>query len=380
MPINTKHTHRIFLIDPKNIVLSGGIDTLNRHQIYADKVENTGSNSRLNEFKVLCNHDKKFEEFQEKYRYLVSSHKKRKEKHVIFLLTALKVIKKNRSDSVLLVSGDPWQAAVYCIILKFLIKDNTKVQVQVHADIGDKRWRKKSLKNYIKFYLSFFTLKRADSIRCVSETQLRKIKEKFKATDSKLFCSGILYNVVSAETTKVNNFRILTVGFVGRLETDRGIWDYIRIIKKLNSLGTKIDIKIAGDGKLRSQFISKLKKINSGTVDYLGHLLADEISTFWKAIDLSIFTAPTESFGRGMRESLANRVPVWAVNSSGFEDLKSKFETVEIVQIDPFESAESLGKKLETTIKLKIDYNYRDYFMKEQKMDLDRLIHSWVLN
>jgi glycosyltransferase involved in cell wall biosynthesis len=372
--------HSIFLIDPKNIVLSGGIDTLNRHQLYDDRVKHIESNSRVYQFKVLCTQDENFKEFYGKYKYLVSIPKRNKGKNLNFVIASLKIIKENQSDSILLVSGDPWKAAIYCIILKFLTKQKIRIQIQVHGDIGEKLWRNKSLRNHLKYYVSFYTLKKADSIRCVSEPQLIKIKEIFKIDKAKLFCSGTVYELPSKEMRKNKGSRIPTIGFIGRIEPDRGIWQFVEIVKKLNSLGITIDIKIAGTGKSQPQFLTALKKINSGEVDYLGQLSQKDIHFFWNSINLSIFTAPTESFGRGMRESLANNVPLWAVDSSGFQDLKTKFKTDAIMQISTSESREILEKKLNTSLNLRIDYDYREYFTKEQKMDLERLINSWVQN
>jgi len=378
VPVDIKKSHIIFLIDPKNVVLSGGIDTLNRHQIYAERIENIETNLQLCEFKILCNYDEKIEKLQEKYKFLLSTPRKNIAKNINFLRASLKIIKKRRGDSNLLVAGDPWQAAIYCLILKFLIKKNTRIQVQVHADIGEKLWRRESFKNHIKYYISLYTLKRADSIRCVSEPQLKKIEKNLKVNRTIMFVSGTLFNISKKSKIKNNNATVPTIGFIGRLEPDRGIWEFINIVQKLNDFGVNTDIKIAGSGKFQLQFIGTLKTINSGKVDYIGHLSIEEMSFFWNTIDLSIFTAPTESFGRGMRESLVNKVPVWAMNSSGLEDLESKFSSDEITKIEKLESKESLGEKFYRSINLKIDYDYASYFIKEQKMDLDRLIQSWV--
>jgi hypothetical protein len=81
-----------------------------------------------------------------------------------------------------------------------------------------------------------------------------------------------------------------------------------------------------------------------------------------------------------MRESLSNKIPVLATNSSGFEDLKSKFDADEIMQINASDTKELLVKKLRKSLSLKIDYDYANYFIKEQTMDLDNLINSWVHN
>jgi glycosyltransferase involved in cell wall biosynthesis len=372
--------HNVFLIDPKNVLFSGGLDTLNRHNFYAEKLKNKGSTSQSNKFGVICVFDKEFKNFLTEFTYLIPTYRNLLGKHLSFLSGALKILRKDQSDSILLISGDPWQAAIYCLIFKLLIKKKIKVQMQVHADIGDRSWKKESVKNYIKFYICTYTLPKADSIRCVSEAQLKKINSNLKLDGKKIFSSGIVYNIPSKEATKNKMVKIPTIGFMGRLEIDRGIWDFVKIIKKLNSTGAIVNIKVAGVGRYQSQFINKLKEVNSGDVDYLGQLSANEISIYWESIDLSIFTAPTESFGRGMRESLSNNVPIWAVNSSGFEDLKSKFTSDEIMQIDPSDTGELLEKKLKISINLKMDYDYADYFTREQKMNLDGLIQSWVVN
>jgi hypothetical protein len=179
--------HNIFLIDPKNIVLSGGLDTLDRHKIYADRVGKINSNSQMNEFKVICTYDEKYAKSIVKYKYLVQIKRVLREKNFSFLFGAFKILKKDHSDSILLISGDPWQAAIYCLILKFFTKKKIQIQIQVHADIGDKSWKESSLKNRIKFLISIYTLRKADSIRCVTNAQLKKIEEKLRIDSKKLF-------------------------------------------------------------------------------------------------------------------------------------------------------------------------------------------------
>ena len=127
------HKHNIFLIDPKNIVLSGGLDTLNRHKIYADRVRKIKSNSQVNEFRVICSYDYKYEDLINKYSYLVPIKKVKIEKHFCFIFYIFKILKNYPSDSILLISGDPWQAAFYCLIVKFFFKKNIQVQIQVRV-------------------------------------------------------------------------------------------------------------------------------------------------------------------------------------------------------------------------------------------------------
>ena len=372
------HKHNIFLIDPKNIVLSGGLDSLNRHKIYADRVGKVKSNSQVNEFRVICSYDYKYENLMNKYAYLVPIKRVKLEKHFCFIFYIFKTLKNYHSDSILLISGDPWQAAFYCLIVKFFVKKNIQVQIQVHADIGDNSWKKRSLKNYIKFWISVFTLRKADSVRCVTNAQLEKIERKLGIDHKKLITSGIIYNIPSVKSKRNKIFKAPTIGFIGRLDIDRGLWNFLKIVTKLNQSEVKFDIKVAGDGKFQSKFIQKLKEVNHGEVDYMGQMSSLEISHFWDAINLCIFTAPTESFGRAMRESLSHKVPVWAINSSGFEDLKSKFSVDELMEIRVSDSKELLEQKLKKSLNLKIDYDYAEYFTREQNMDLDKLINSWV--
>lgn len=370
--------HKIFLIDPKNIVLSGGIDSLNRHAIYSNTIKNVETPGRSNEFKVICPYDKKYEEIIQEYSFLMFPNKYKSRRISNFLYSVFKLIKHEKSDSILLIAGDPWQAAIYCLIIRCLVNKNIKIQIQVHADIGDNSWRKYSLKNKLKFYVSKYTLRKADTIRCVSITQLNKIGKNLKINEKKLFCSGIIYNIPPLQTIRRKKFKVPTVGFIGRIEPDRGIWEFVEIIKKLNSLGLRINVKIAGSGKFQKQFVSTLNKINSGEVDYLGQLSNPKIFIFWEMIDLCIFTAPTESFGRSMRESLANKVPIWAFKSSGFQDLSTKFKSDEVMEISTSESPEDLGKKLTKSLNIKIDYNYARYFIDQQEADLNNLIESWM--
>ena len=85
--------------------------------------------------------------------------------------------------------------------------------------------------------------------------------------------------------------------------------------------------------------LEKIKKelspyINSKNLNIMGYLSKHNLKRFWASIDICIFTAPFESFGRGMWESIYNGVPIASFNTSGFQDLKELISRKAFLQIN----------------------------------------------
>ena len=103
------------------------------------------------------------------------------------------------------------------------------------------------------------------------------------------------------------------------------------------TLQSNKDIKLylAGSGSELEKIKKELSPyINSKNLNIMGYLSKHNLKRFWASIDICIFTAPFESFGRGMWESIYNGVPIASFNTSGFQDLKELVSRHAFLQID----------------------------------------------
>jgi glycosyltransferase involved in cell wall biosynthesis len=170
-----------------------------------------------------------------------------------------------------------------------------------------------------------------------------------------------------------------TIGLIGRIHEDRGIWSFVELIKTLNKLDTDFKLLIAGDGPARDKFIQRLESvIAKNRIKYLGQISQGKLRSSWKSIGVLVSMAPVESYGRVLRESLLAGVPVWATTSSGVVDLLDSAEpgTVKVLDLEKDES--KLQEDFESLLRVKVGPKFRDKFIKENNSYSDKLAKSWI--
>jgi glycosyltransferase involved in cell wall biosynthesis len=170
-----------------------------------------------------------------------------------------------------------------------------------------------------------------------------------------------------------------TIGFLGRIHKDRGIWQFIELVEKLNIENTFFKVIVAGDGPERVKFLSRLQNvIPENRLQYLGQIKNKELQNTWKSIGVLVSMAPVESYGRVLRESLLAGVPVWATPSSGVYDLLDIAEPGTLLQIRLNDDSIKLNKEFEFLLKANISSKFRNRFIKENSSYAERLVNSWI--
>ena len=170
-----------------------------------------------------------------------------------------------------------------------------------------------------------------------------------------------------------------SIALIGRIHQDRGIWNFLDLINKLNDVSRDFDVIIIGSGKAESEFLSRVKLvIPRQRLKILGQLSEESLARMWNNTGVLASLAPVESYGRVMREALISGVPVWAIKSSGALDLISKFNSKTVRLIDLDGSAKALLKEFESLIRVKPDYKLRNKLVAENKSLVGMLVNSWL--
>ena len=252
------------------------------------------------------------------------------------------------------------------------------IQIQLHGDIGNPAWKKISLQNRIRFNFAKFSMSKANGIRAVSKSQALKVAKIFK----------IKMAQISVIPVPINNLRLIspiaykrpkTVGLIGRIHNDRGIYNFIMLVKSLTVVRDDFAVVIAGGGPDKSRFLEKIKEVlPKSKIKYLGHLSEKELKKVWKEIGVLVSTAPAESYGRVMREALVAGVPVWATKSSGVEDLISKANKDAVRILDLTKSNHELSMELNQLLKSKVPQSFKKQFIKDNSTYAQLLTKSWV--
>jgi glycosyltransferase involved in cell wall biosynthesis len=366
----------VLILDPRGNIVSGRKDVIARHETYAKELFTQGKSFRLN-----------LEVFSAGVS-IQSSGKGKNERVItiskptfnsyIFAKKAHKFIKINNLDVKLLVAGDPWESYWSAYFLNRFLDKKMPIQIQIHGDIADPRWRRINPRNRIRYSLAKLSLRKVSNVRAVTKHQAENLVKSFGIKREKIVVVPVPINVVS-KTVALKSDRPKTIGLIGRIHQDRGIWEFINLVRVLNSSSKDFKVVVVGDGPSKDKFLLKLESvIPKNRIIYLGQLPESELRKAWKRIGVLISMAPVESYGRVMRESLIAGVPVWATSSAGVRDLMDNCKKGEVKLLDLNKSDVSLGKEFNTLLKTKISSDFSKRFIKENNTYAAKLANSWI--
>ena len=366
----------VLILDPRGNIEVGGKDVIARHEIYAKELLAQGKNSRL-ELKVFSAAVSAKSSSKVKNKRVVTISKPTFNSY-IFAKKAHKFIKINNLNVKLLVVGDPWESYWSAYFLNRFLRKKIPIQIQVHGDIADPRWRRINLKNRIRYSLARLSLPKAASVRAVTKYQAENLMNSFGTKIEKIVVVPVPVKVLSKNVT-LKTDRPKTIGLIGRIHQDRGIWEFIALISILNSSSKDFKVVVIGDGLSKDKFLLKLQSvIPKNRIIYLGQLTESELTKAWKKIGVLVSLAPVESYGRVIRESLIAGVPAWAIVSAGVKDLIDNCKKGEVKLLDLSKGDTSLYKDFNSLLKTKVSSDFSKRFIKENNTYAAKLANSWI--
>ena len=367
----------VVILDPRGNISSGGEDVIQRHNLYANELTN---HSKIYKLIILTSSSEKKLTKNKGNRLEIYQISKPTHNPVMFAFKAKKILRKYNFDVKLLVAGDPWESFWSSYFLGKFLGKKTPIQTQVHGDIADPYWKKINLINRARYYLAKVSLPKSTSVRAVSRHQVINLSKNFKIKLSKIDVIPVPIKVPSKSlaVNKVTN-RPRTIGLVGRIHEDRGIWDFVRLVKAINSSTNDFKVIVIGTGNQKSSFLKRLKLVISNKrVTYLGQLSEKELNNAWNKIGVLVSIAPVESYGRVMREAWLAVVSVWATPTSGAKDLFKECKSGQIRVLELNDNPKILNQSFVSLLNSKIDLKYRSKFIKENSGYAAKLINSWL--
>lgn len=175
---------------------------------------------------------------------------------IFFFFSLSRAIKKEKIQNqkdIIVVAQDAFEIGFFSYLISRLF--GYKFVVQIHTDISSKYFWRESVRNFIQFLTAKFVVKRADSIRVVSNKIKNYLIEKVKIDREKIFLAPIFANelsILKAEsevTMNTEKENILLV--LCRLEKVKNI-----------PLAIKSFLELVKDKKYQEY---KLKIVGSGT-------------------------------------------------------------------------------------------------------------------
>jgi glycosyltransferase involved in cell wall biosynthesis len=364
----------VLSLDPRGIILNGGIDVASRQNNYGYQIKSQDNN--LN-FLIFSSRDGLKNNFEYKFVSILHMSKPTFNSY-IFAKKAHKFIKINNLNVKLLVAGDPWESYWSAYFLAKFLNKKIPIQIQVHGDIADPRWRRINLRNRFRFSLAKLSLPKASSVRAVTKYQAKNLVKAFGIKREKIVVVPVPINVFG-KSVALKSDRPKTIGLIGRIHQDRGIWEFIKLVSILNSSSKDFKVVVIGQGPSKDKFLLKLGSvIPKDRIIYLGQLPESELRKAWKRIGVLVSVAPVESYGRIIRESLIAGVPVWATASAGVKDLMDNCKKSEVRLLDLSKSDTSLDKDFKFLIKTKVGSDFSKRFVKENNTYAAKLASSWI--
>ena len=366
----------VLILDPRGNIAAGGKDVIARHETYAKELFTQGKFSRL-DLKVF-GAGVSIQSSGKGKNVRVITISKPTFNSYMFAKKVNKYIKTNNLNVKLLVAADPWEGYWSAYFLNKFMNKEIPIQIQVHGDIADPKWRRINLRNRIRFSLVKLSLPKASSVRAVTKYQAENLINSFGIKREKIVVVSVPITVVG-KSVALTPERPKTIGLIGRIHQDRGIWEFVKLVRILNS-GTKdFKVVVVGDGPSKDKFLLKLESvIPKNRIIYLGQLPESELRKAWKRIGVLVSMAPVESYGRVMRESIIAGVPVWATASAGVRDLMDNCKKGEVKLLDLNKSDPSLDKDFRYLLKTKVNSDFSKKFIKENNTYAASIASSWI--
>jgi glycosyltransferase involved in cell wall biosynthesis len=366
----------IILLDPRGIIYKGGVDVVARQDIYGYQLKLQNKNFKLHS--VIFSGGTYIKNYNELKFVSIFKISKPTFNSYLFAIKSYSYIKSQNLNVKLFIASDPWESYWSAYFLNKLLNKNIPIQIQVHGDIADPRWRRINFRNRIRYSLAKLSLPRAASIRAVTNYQAENLVNAFGIKKEKIVVIPVPINVLGKSDT-LKSERPKTIGLIGRIHQDRGIWEFMRLVKVLDLSSKDFKVVILGDGPSKDRFLLKLESIIPKTrIIYLGQLPESELRKAWKRIGVLVSMAPVESYGRVIRESLIAGVPVWATASAGVKDLMDNCRKGEVKLLDLSKSDTTLEKDFKTLLKTRVSNNFSRRFIKENSTYSAKVANSWI--
>ena len=367
----------VLILDPRGVISAGKNDVIERHSNYGKELAK--QNKKMDyKLKVLSASTKQVSTSKNNKTFEILNITKPTFNSYKFAKNAYKYIESNKLSVKLLVAGDPWESYWSAYFLSRLLNRDIPIQIQVHGDIADPRWRRINLRNRIRYLLAKLSLTKASSVRAVTKYQAENLMNSFGVKREKLVVVPVPINVIG-KSAALKSERSKTIGLVGRIHQDRGIWDFIKLVSFLNLNSKDFKVIVVGDGPSKVEFLLRLESvITKNRITYLGQLPESELRKVWNRIGVLVSMAPVESYGRVVRESLIVGVPVWATASAGVKDLMDHCKKGEVKLLDLTKSDASINKDFKLLLKTKVSSDFSKRFIKENNTYAAKLAKSWI--
>jgi glycosyltransferase involved in cell wall biosynthesis len=243
----------------------------------------------------------------------------------------------------------------------------------------DEEWTRHRLINRARSQVAIKTINKSHSVRFVSMKQFEKFESKLSDYRLQKVISPVPLNMHNSNVKLHLKNRNNSIGILSRLSVDRGLDESLQIIERINKLNQSFKLVIGGTGPYKEFFIGRLKDIlGDDRVVYLGEVEPNKIEDYWDQVGVFLSMAPTESYGRSIREAAAHGVPIIATASSGVNSLVNENNGAVVTILESSMTDAQIVEHVQFSISAETTSEYFNSATENQKQSISLLTDSWT--
>lgn len=223
-----------------------------------------------------------------------------------------------KEDEIAIVLGDNLYSWLLVEYAKLKAKNRIVMQASFHGSINHIE-ESNLVRRFLRIIFTKILIHRAESLRFVNQHQIDCLPFRVK---SKRFISMI--PIPLQIPTQTSRPEIRALGYLGRMHSERGLEEWLKISTELDRMQSIDEFVIVGDGNDKNWFLSEISKSSDSKLTYYGFINNSDIYTVFAKMSVLLSTAPSESYGLAIREAMLSGVPVVARSNVVTEQLRSE--------------------------------------------------------
>lgn len=290
----------------------------------------------------------------------------------VFVIKAYNLLKGRRNQRITLISGDNYFALVVCVILKFLLGSNARIQISIHGN--PLSGGGSVIRAFVRKLAFIFLVPRASSVRIVSD-HLRRELGRYLPKKAEVFISPIPVNMPQVFIKSGDELKI---GLIGRLHYERGVDLFCEILEYFAQRNQSHIFSVIGEGPELHLLEEFLAVYPDYPLELLGSLPHSEVLAELQSISILVSCASSEGYGLAMREAITGGTYVVALANEGTQELKEFFPDMVFLFENVEEAAQLIIGLTGKLPNLKTVRSYRAKQLDFDQQGMSMLVESWV--
>jgi glycosyltransferase involved in cell wall biosynthesis len=313
--------------------------------------------------------------YLEKYEYLKVIRVSGPTHNIIFFaIKSAQALKKNCIKASIFIAADLYLGFLASFLITKIPGFKARIQVSIHGSLA--RLHEFRLKAIVRDRYLKYVLKNSNSIRVVSEDLLKSTSKRYQVPQDNFVIAPVPVDIPIPQKFLTSR---KVIGFVGRMHAERGIDEWIEIVRLLSLHRKDFILFIIGDGPLKDKFIAGLNRLPPEIeIHTFGYLDRRNLEKAWGEIKILLSAAPEEGYGLTLREAISTATFVCARNSHGAESLVKEVPGCTKIYNSPEEAVRLLDNFLNTDFPKEISEEFVRILRQNNNITVNALVKSWL--